>query len=94
MGFQDAQEIDLHLHGDVAHFIEKEGPGVGHFQPAFLGEFGVGERASLMAEEFALQEMFREGPTVDGNKRTVAARAPGVNGPGHQLFAGAGFPGN
>src|SRR5450759_3102811 len=59
VGFQNAQEIDLHLHGDVAHFIEKKAPGVGHLQPAFLGEFGVGESSSLMAEEFALQEMFR-----------------------------------
>ena len=25
VGFQDSQEIDLHLHGDVAHFIEQYG---------------------------------------------------------------------
>src|SRR3974377_523401 len=81
--FQDPQKVDLHLHGDVAYFIEKEGAGIGHFQAAFLGEFGVGERSFLVTEEFALQEVFSEGPAVDGNKRIVSAWAPGMNGPGH-----------
>ena len=74
MGLQDPEQVDLHLYGDVTHFIEEEGPGIGHFQPAFLGIFGVGEGAFFMAEELAFQEVLRKGPAVDGNKGRIDPR--------------------
>ncbi len=93
-GLQHPQQVNLHLHGNVAHFVQEEGAGIGHFQAALLGVFGVGEGAFLVAEELALQELLGEGPAVDGNEGGVAPRALGMDGPGHQFFAGAGFPGD
>ncbi len=63
---------------------------MGHFQPAFLGVAGVGE-GSFAPEEFALQEMLKAPQLVA--IKGPARGALGVNGPGHQLLAGAGFPG-
>ncbi len=44
-----------------------------------------------MAEELAFQQGLGECPTVDGNERPITAAALGMDGLGHQLFAGTGF---
>ena len=57
---QDAQELGLDLRGNLADFVQEDGAAVGQFKAAFaLGE-GAGERAFFVAEEFALDEVFRE----------------------------------
>jgi len=42
-----------------------------------------------VAEEFALEQGFRDGGTVDGDKGLAGAQAAGVNGAGHEFFAGS-----
>ena len=44
-----------------------------------------------MAEEFGFHQRFGNGRAVDGDKRTVLARALVVDGLGDQIFAGAAF---
>ncbi len=47
-----------------------------------------------MAEKLALHQTVRNGGTIDGHKRSVAALAQGVHQFPGQLLAGAGLPGN
>ena len=93
-GLQHPQQVNLHLHRNIAHFVKKEGSGIDHFKAALLGIFGVGEGAFLVAEELALQELIGEGPAVEGNEGSVTPRALGMDSTGHQFFTGAGFPGD
>ena len=51
----------------------------------------AGERARLVAEELALDERGRNRRAVDLDERLVPAPAGGVDRPGDQLLAGAGF---
>ena len=45
-----------------------------------------------MAEEFALDNGFTDGGTIDRNEIMVRTPAVVVDRPGHQLLAGSGFP--
>jgi hypothetical protein len=58
----------------------------------FSGLLGVGERPSLVAEQFRLHELGGDCSAVHGNERAVAPGAGVVDGAGEQLFAGAGLP--
>ena len=42
-----------------------------------------------MAEEFAFEQGFRDGGTVDGDEGLAGTQAAGVNGAGHEFFAGS-----
>ena len=52
---------------------------------------GVGERALLVAEQFAFQQRFGERRAVDGDERLIAAAAEVVDRAGDDLLAGAVF---
>ncbi len=49
----------------------------------------AGEGAFFVAEQFAFDQVFGHGGAVDGDEPVVAPGAQLVNGPGHDLFAGA-----
>jgi len=64
---------------------------VGELEAALaLGE-GAGERAFLVSEELALDEVFRDGGAVDADERGGGAGALAVEGAGDEFLAGAAF---
>ncbi len=54
----------------------------------------AGERSLDVAEQLALQEVPRDGRTVDGDERRGPAGTERMDRLGHQLFAGARLPGD
>ncbi len=50
------------------------------------------ERTFFMTEQLALQKRLRNGVAIDGDKRTVLARALAVNGHGGHFLARSAFP--
>jgi hypothetical protein len=90
-GLQHPQKLDLRGQGNFPHFIQEDGAAVGLLKAADFLAQGPGEGPFLMAEEFAFQQGGRVGGTVDDHKGSLLAVAQAVNGPGHQLLAGAAF---
>ena len=84
----------MKVQGDVAHFIQKQRPAVGHLKPADFLLQRAGEGAALVAKQFALEQSGRNRGAVQRDKRQIPARTDTVNRPRHQLFAGAGFTEN
>ena len=89
--FEHPQQLDLHLFLDFAQFVEKERAVVRVVEQARFGLIRSGKRPLFISEKFALHQMGRDGAAVDRHETTAAAFAQIVNGPRHQLFAGARF---
>ena len=51
-----------------------------------------GETAFLMSEQFAFQEVFRDGGTIDGQEGLLAAWAVLIDGSGNEFLTRAAFP--
>src|SRR5262249_39801792 len=60
--------------GEVADLVEEQRAAGGQLDPALLGPDGAGERAPLVAEQLALEQVGAEDGAVDGDER--AGRAP------------------
>ena len=88
---QDAQKLDLHVHGQIADFVQKQGATVRQLESAQTVGHGTGVGDFAMTEKFAFDQIARDGPAVDGHKRTAGAGALGMQGLGHQFFARAAF---
>ena len=86
---QEPQELDLGLHGQVADLVEEERAAVGGLRASDAAADRARERALLMAEELAFDEVFRERGAVQGDERLVLARGKFHDGTGEKLFAGA-----
>ena len=52
---------------------------------------GPREGTFAVTEQFAFDQLARDGTAVDGHKGAACARALGMQGLGHQFFAGATF---
>jgi hypothetical protein len=59
---QEAQQLGLQRHRQVADFVEEEGAAVRQLDLALGLLGGAGEGALLVAEQFALEQVFRESP--------------------------------
>ncbi len=88
------EKFHLEQRGEFADFIEEEGAALGCFDEPFLVRSSAGESAFLVAEQFGLDQVFRDAATVDDHQRFVAPCALAVNGFGHKLFAGAALAGD
>ncbi|OIQ81875.1 hypothetical protein GALL_363420 [mine drainage metagenome] len=86
---QHAQQPGLQLVRHIADFVEKQRAALGLLEAPAPGRLRAGEGAALMAEQFALQQVSRNGCGVDGDERTVRARAVAVQCLRHQFLAGA-----
>ena len=64
---EDAQELDLKLGTHLGHFIEEDGPPVGHLEAAFAGGGRAGEGPLFVAEQLTLQQFFRNSTTIYWN---------------------------
>ena len=78
--------------GHAVDFIKENRSLVGHFKEAGLAFFaGACEGAADVAEEFAFEEVCRQGGAVDGYEGAVAVVAGVVDALGEELFPRAAF---
>src|SRR6266850_3074060 len=91
---QDAHELDLCAGRHITDFVEKDSAMVGLLEATDATNFGAGERAAFVAEEFAFKECFGNGSAVDGNEGSFGAIAVLIDGSGNQLLTSAGFAAN
>ena len=91
---QHAQQPCLQVKRHVANFIEEQRAAIGLLEAAAPHGLRAGEGAALMAEQFALQQVLRDGRRVDGDEGPVGPRRVLVQRTRHQLLARAGFAGN
>ena len=68
---QDTQQPGLQIEWHVSNFIEKQGAAFGLLKSTSSHGLGTRESASLMAKEFALQQIFGNGCRVDRDKGAV-----------------------
>ncbi len=90
-GFEDSKQLGLHREGELADFVQEDGPAVGYFELPGGGGLGAGDGAAAVSEEFAFDQVFGEGAAVDRDHRAVRAEAGLVQGAGDEFFAAAGF---
>jgi hypothetical protein len=91
---QNAQKFDLHVHGQVTDLIQEQGTAVGQLKPAQAISHSTRESALSVAEQLALNQLTRNGTTVDRHKWTGGPRALGMQSLRHQLFARATLAGD
>src|SRR5262245_6893909 len=76
----------------IADLVEEDRAMVGRLELAELELMGAGERAALVTEQLALQELSGHGGAVDLHEGAGLANAELVNGPSDQVLAGARLP--
>src|ERR1700730_5478313 len=91
---QNAQQLGLEDGRKLANFVEENGAAFGNFEKSFFLGNGAGECALFVAKQFALQQSFGKGGTVQSYERLRSSWAIVVNGAGGQLFAGAALAAN
>src|SRR5581483_2594814 len=91
---EHAQDFGLGGQGHVADFVEKYRAAVALLEFANALAGGAGERTFLVAEKFALDQIVRNGGTVDGDEGLVRAVAVLPDRTCDQLLAGAALAGD
>ena len=91
---EDAQQPRLGLERHVADLVEEQGAALGLLEPADAARVGAGERALLVAEQLALDQLARDRRHIDGDERAALAPAEIVQRLGDQLLARAGLAGD
>ncbi len=91
---KDAQNLGLRGQRHVADLIEKDRAAVTLLELADALRGRAGERAPFVAEQFALQQVLRNGRAIDGEEWFPAAAAVVINRAGDQFLAGAAFAGD
>ena len=91
---QHAQQARLQRQRHVADLVQEQRAAIGLFEAADVSPLRTGERASLMAEQLALQQLGRNGRGVERHERLARARGLVVQGARDQLLAGAGLAGD
>ena len=89
MILQHAQEFGLQFDGDVADFVQKKRAALGQLKLAEAAVEGAGERALFVAEQFAFEQIARDGGAVDRDEGLVPARRIVMDRLCHQFLAGA-----
>jgi len=75
----------------TADFVQKKSAPPRRLEQSFAISVRTGESSLAVAEELALQQGFGNGSAVDGDKRTGAASAGGVDRPRRNLLANTAF---
>ena len=88
---QGPQQLDLRVERQFADLVEEERTAVGFLELADALVDSASERASLMAEQDALDQVLRDGAAVDGDERPRLAFALALDGARDQLLADAAF---
>ena len=92
--FKHPQQLRLHVDGQIANLVKKQGALVGQFELTFLATiFCSGEGAFLVSEEFRFQQFSGYGGTVQPDHRKRFSVTGIVNRLGEEFLACAGLPG-
>ena len=79
----------MQIKGHVADLVQKQRAAIGLLKAAPAGGLRARERTALVAKQFALEQILRDGGGVDGHKGLVGAGRVFVQRVRHQLFARA-----
>ena len=89
----DPEKLRLELGGRVADLVHEKGPAVGHFDEAHAAPARPREGPLGVPEEFALQDVIRDGGAVDGDEFSFApGGAAVVDDPGDEFLPRSAFP--
>ena len=91
---QHAQQARLQRRRHVADLVEEQRSTIGLFEAPDMALGRAGERAGLVAEQFAFQQFRRNRRGVERDERLVRARRFAVERARDQFLAGAGFAGD
>ena len=80
-----------HISAEFRQFVEEQNAAVGALEKAGLGLAGVGEGATLEAEELGLEQGFGDGGAVDADEGALATGAFPVDQARNEPLPGAGF---
>src|SRR6185503_4189984 len=75
---EDLQQLRLHLQVEVPDLVQEHAAAVRDLEQARLAERGARERALLVAEQLALEQLPRQARAVQVDERFLRARAEGV----------------
>ncbi len=89
--FENAQQLHLHIRGQVADFVEEDRRMVGELEAPDLTRERARERALLAAEQLALDQRRGDRRAVDAHHLARAPHAHLVQMRREQLLADAGF---
>ncbi len=89
-----AQQLGLQAGVHLADLVEQQRAAVGRLELAEAAGDGAAERALLVAEQLALQQVLGNGGAVQGHERTSSAARAAVDVAGEHLLAGAALPGD
>jgi hypothetical protein len=84
-----AKQLHLKWWRELTDLVEEERAAVSFLKETDLLRRGTGEGALRVSKELALQQVLRNGATVDGDERLLGARAVGMDVPSDQFLAGA-----
>jgi hypothetical protein len=88
---QHAQQLDLEHRAGIADFVEEDGAAVGLLEATAAILVGAGEGATLVAEEFGLEQLVGQRAAVLDDEGLVGTPAAVVDGARQHLLAGSRF---
>ena len=88
-GLQHPQQFDLQLHRHFRHFVKEDAAAVGALKETLMLTVRSGKTAALVTEELGLNELWRDGAAVQGQKRRIAAPAEFMHRVRSELLARA-----
>src|SRR5207302_3667230 len=84
---EHAQQLCLCRERQIADFVQEQRPASGRLERALAGGVGARERAALVAEQLALDELVRQRRAVERNEWALGIRAEPVQLARDQLLA-------
>ncbi|MNN13033.1 hypothetical protein D3C81_1260500 [compost metagenome] len=88
---QHAQQLDLLRQRHALDLVEEQGAAVGMFQLADALALGAGERAALMTEQLAFEQLLGDRRAVEGDEGLAGPWPEVVQAARDQFLAAAGF---
>ena len=79
----------MRLQTHIAHFVEEKCSPVRSLKLTFFIRSGAGKRSFIVAEQFAFDQIFRNGSAVHLDESLVFAQALAVDRMSHEFLAGA-----
>ena len=86
--FQRAEQLPLERKRQVPDLVEEQRAAVGHLHQSWLHRSRAGERALLVSEQLALQQVLRNRGAIDVDEWRIATWAIVVDRARQQLLAG------
>src|SRR5579872_2999468 len=88
---QESQKLYLRSQRQGVYLVQKQSSTFGFRHQPANRRIRAGERAGLMTKEFVLNQLRRNRPAIDRDKRAPGARSQMVHSPRAHLLAGACF---